>query len=304
MKLILANNQSEQFRTFYAATAAQSAVPFDYDAYENMLFLFDTDASPAVQVQSVDTGRALGEYDGVYLNGYLSTYELAVTMATCCQALDVPFVNHELADAPSLSKLSAHAKLARAGVRTPRTIAGAKSALVRAAGQLESMKFPAVLKRADADRGIDNFKVQNAAEALELLQPHDARSLWILQEFVPNDGFYLVSFYGQKPVFSIFRSLGLRPDGNEQKAHMYKPKGGANARQLQISEVPAVVVDAAQRAIDAMNRQIGSVDCLYDPASDKAYVLEVNYNPQLVTIETFKEVRIQAFLDGIQKIRA
>jgi D-alanine-D-alanine ligase-like ATP-grasp enzyme len=51
-----------------------------------------------------------------------------------------------------------------------------------------------------------------------------------------------------------------------------------------------------------MNRQIGSVDCIYDEASDKTYVLEVNYNPQLVTIETFKEVRVQAFLDNLKDI--
>jgi glutathione synthase/RimK-type ligase-like ATP-grasp enzyme len=302
MKLILANNQSERFRMFYSEIAQRSAVPFDYDAYENLLFIFDTEAQSAVQVQSVGTGRSLDEYDGVYLNGYLSTYELAGTTATCCLALGVQFVNRELIDAPSLSKLSAHAKLAKAGVRTPRTVAGSKNALTKAKEKSLGLRFPAVLKRADADRGIDNFKVQSMAEVLELLRPHEPRSLWILQEFVPNDGFYLVTFYDQRPEFSIYRSLEARPDGNEQKAHMYKPKGGSNAHYLPIAEVPAAVSDMAQRAIDAMNRQIGSVDCLYEPSSDRAYVLEVNYNPQLVTIETLKDLRIEAFLKGIQKI--
>lgn len=302
MKLILANNQSQRFRAFYDELRAKSPEPFDYAGYEMLLFDFDTDAQPAITVTQLTTGQSLTDYDGVYLNGYLATYELAATTAICCQALNVPFVNHELADAPSLSKLSSYAKLTRAGVRLPRTLAGAKAALMAAQKQVNGLRFPLVLKRADADRGIDNFKVSSPADVTELLAPHKSNSLWILQEYVQNDGFYLVSFYDQKPVFSIFRSLQQRPDNNERKAHMYKPKGGANAKLLDISEVPGVIIDTCQRAMDAMNRQIGSVDCLYDPSSQKVHVLEVNYNPQLVTIETFREIRVQSFLDGITKI--
>jgi D-alanine-D-alanine ligase-like ATP-grasp enzyme len=51
-----------------------------------------------------------------------------------------------------------------------------------------------------------------------------------------------------------------------------------------------------------MNRQIASVDCLYDEATGEVFVLEVNYNPQLVTVETFKDVRIKAFLDNLNSI--
>jgi len=302
MKLVLANNQSKRFTDFYAGLKGRGTEPIDYAGYDSLLFLFDTDASQPIVVRSLATGRNLRDYDGVYLNGYLNTYELAATMATCCDALAVPFVNQELKNAPSLSKLTAYAKLAVAGVRVPRTLAGAKAALVRAEVQAQELTFPLILKRADADRGIDNFKVSSWSEVQELLEPHEPRSLWILQEFVENDGFYLVSFYDQKPVFSIFRSLEERPDRDAQKAHMFKPKGGANARLLDLPDVPKVIVETCQKAIDAMNRQIGSVDCLYDPKTEKVHVLEVNYNPQLVTIETFKDTRVQAFLEGISKI--
>lgn len=303
MKLVLANNQSSKFVEFYRDLKAASGDAFEYASYEELLFAFDPDAGERkIEVHHLGTGKELREYDGVYLNGYLSTYELAATMATCCQALNMPFVNRELADAPSLSKLTSYAKLARADVRMPKTVAGTKRALLAADSYIDRLTFPLVLKRADADRGIDNYKVADRGEIAELLQNHETRSLWILQEFVPNDGFYLVSFYDQQPVFSIFRSLGERPDHNERKAHMFKPKGGANAALVPLPDVPAAVMDVSQRAINAMNRQIGSVDVLYDPASDRAFVLEVNYNPQLATIETFKEPRIQAFIEGINKI--
>lgn len=304
MKLILANNQSEKFREFFASLKAQSDTPFEYSSYDGLLFMFDSFADEAVRVRDMHLQKNLDEFDGVYINGYLSTYELAATVATCLDALNIGYANQELHDAPSLSKLSMYAKLAAAKVTIPKTFAGAKTALLLAETDMQAagLTFPLVLKRADADRGIDNFKVQNFAEIAELLGGHDARSIWILQEYVDNDGYYLVSYYDSKPNFSIFRSLQTRPDGNEQKAHMYKPKGGTNASLVPLDEVPSEVEKQCSDAIRVAHRQVGSVDCIYDQAKNRAYVLEVNYNPQLVTIETFKDVRVQAFLDYLPKL--
>lgn len=301
MKLILANRQTDQFRDFYKDIGARSAEQFDYSPYEQLLFIFDTTSDQPVEVHNLQTEHLLNKYSGVYINGYLDTYELAATVAICCEAWNIPFVNKELANPPSLSKLTAYAKLASSRVSLPKTYAGAKAAIVQSGKYLPNNFFPAVLKRADADRGIDNYVVQSFTEALKLLEAHDDRSIWLLQEFVPNNGFYLVSFYDQKPIFSIFRSLEQRPDQNQQKAHMYKPKGGSNATLLEVSEVPEAIVSTCTAAIKTMNRQIGSVDCIYDQADDRVYVLEVNYNPQIVTIETFKEVRVQAFLDYVNQ---
>ncbi len=303
MKLVLANNQTEKFVAFYQELRQQSPTPFDYSAYSDLLFVFDADASRPITVLNLATSKSLHDYDGIYINGYLHTYELAATIAVCADALGIAYANREMSQAPSLSKLSMYAKLTAAGVRIPRSLAGARKALTAASDEVDSFGYPAVLKRADADRGIDNFKVASAADVMDILQGQDERSLWILQEFVPNDGFYLVSYYDSKPVFSIFRTLEERTDGDERKAHMYKPRGGANARLLELSELPPVLLEACQRAMDAMNRQIGSVDCIYDSTHDRVFVLEVNYNPQLVTIETFKDVRVRAFLDNLENIK-
>jgi glutathione synthase/RimK-type ligase-like ATP-grasp enzyme len=300
MKLILANRQTEQFRNFYADLQSKSAEAFDYSPYQTLLFVFDTQSDMPIRVRNLAEDRELTDYAGVYINGYLDTYELAATVAISCDALGVPFVNKELQDPPSLSKLTSYAKLAKNGVSIPKTFAGAKAALTAGREFIPDDLFPAILKRADADRGIDNFKVASYDDAMEMIKDHDERSLWILQEFVPNDGFYLVSFYAGKPVFSIFRSLEERPDHNEHKAHMFKPKGGANARLIPLEEVAPEIIETTANAVRVMNRQIGSVDCIFVPETRRVYVLEVNYNPQLVTIETFKDVRVQAFLDNLQ----
>jgi hypothetical protein len=304
MKLILANNHTQVFKDFYEDLASKSDTPFDYSSYDSLLFCFDMLSDKAISVQCLSTGKQLEDYDGVYINGYLDTYELAASVAIACNALGIGYVNRELDSPPSLSKLSMYAKLAAAKVPIPKTYAGTKNAIMLA---LESnnqlIDYPAILKRADADRGIDNFKVASPDQVKELLNDKSNRSLWVLQDYIDNQGFYLVSFYNSTASFSIYRSLEARPDGNSQKAHMYKPKGGANAQLVELDQLPARVMEACQKSVIAMNRQIASVDCLYSKTDNKAYVLEVNYNPQLVTIETYKDVRIAAFLDNIDNIK-
>lgn len=303
LKLILANNQTERFVNFYEELKTQSSVPFDYSGYNDLLFVFDTEASQTIDVYNIASQKKLTDYDGVYINGYLPAYEYAATVAICCTALGVGFQNREMADAPSLSKLSAYAKLAANGVSIPKTIAGSKAALLQAESLGLSAGFPAILKRADADRGIDNYKVKDYEEVKQLLNDHNESSIWVLQEFVPNDGYYLLTYYNGVPEYAIFRTLEKRPDGNEQKAHMYKPKGGVNASLIDISEVNTTIVDECTRAITVINRQIGSVDCIYDADKGRAYILEVNYNPQFVTIETFKEARTEAFLNNLKHLQ-
>jgi glutathione synthase/RimK-type ligase-like ATP-grasp enzyme len=302
MKLILANNQTDRFAAYYRQLQAESNIPFDYSGYNTLLFMFDPDTAQPLTAVDVVTGKRLQDYDGVYINGYLQAYEVAVTVATTCDALGIGYVNRELHQAPSLSKLSMYAKLIGAGVRVPRTLAGSVTAVLVAEEVIDGWRYPAILKRADADRGIDNFKVENAAAVREILADRERTEIWLLQDFIDNDGFYLVSYYNATPVFSIFRSLGKRPDNNQRKAHMYKPKGGANASLIELTALPASLIDEANRAMEAMNRQIGSVDCIYDQKTGKTYILEVNYNPQLVTIETFQDVRRKALLDNLQYI--
>lgn len=296
MKLILANNQSQKFQDFYQGIKTDYAVDFDYTSYDSLLFTFDVDDSQPIRVVSTSTGTPLAQYDGIYINGYLNTYELAASVAICADALGIPYVNHELSNPASLSKLSMYAKLTAAGVRLPRTVAGAAKALLTGV----EFEFPAVLKRADADRGIDNFMVHDYNEVQAILSMHNPLSIWVLQKFIPNDGFYLVSFYHEEPKFCIFRSLEARSDGDATKAHMFKPKGGSNASLIDIGEVAPAVMEVSSKALLAMNRQIGSVDSLVG-SDGVAYVLEVNYNPQLVTIETFKTVRIDAFVAALKK---
>ena len=301
MKLVLANNQSDRFVNFHNEIQSDKKI-YDYSGYDELLFTFDNSAANPASFLNTATGTYSYEYDGVYINGYLNTPDVALTVATVLASNDVAFVNKELMNGLSLSKLSASAKLIVGGVSMPKTYGGFKKAILVSLDEEIKLSYPAILKRADADRGIDNFKVKSADEVREILAEVDDSTIWLLQNFIPNNGFYLVSFYYGEPKYSIFRTLEERDDGNERKSHMYKPFGGANATLININEAPESLIDVSKQAVEVMDRQFASVDSIYDEKSKKTYILEVNYNPQMVTIETFKEVRRQAFSEAMNKL--
>lgn len=299
MKLVLANNQSKEFVEFHAEIQGKKKL-YDYSGYSSLGFYFEEGVSDMI---NTDTWRHVRDYNGVYINGYLSTPEIAATVATVLDHNGIEYVNKEMGNVLSLSKLSSYAKLAKAGVTLPRTYAGAARALLAIiAKDLIKLEGRYVLKRADADRGIDNYIFDTLAEVKERLLVQPERSIWLLQEFIPNDGFYLASFYHDELKFGIFRSMHERADGRKDRAHMFKPKGGRNATLLKPRELPRAVAEESFKAVQAMNRQIASVDSIYNPTTNRAYILEVNYNPQLVTITTFKEARQRAFLEGIEAL--
>lgn len=302
MKLILGNNQSERFVEFYVNLQRKADFEFDYIGYESLLFTFDVTADCPVLIKNLVHDRDVTCYDAVYINNYVNTLELASATAIVVERLGIAYANHEFSKPPSLSKLTEYARLAAAGVKIPKTIAGTKTALLHRHTKELLTNFPYVMKRADADRGVDNFMVDSYETMVRLLEDHQPRSLWVVQRFVPNDGYFRVAYNGGKANYAIFRSLQRRPDGNELKAHMYRPKGGANAELIPLDQVPDSVKKLSDAAVQAMDRQFAGVDCLYSAATDEAHIVEVNYNPQIVTIESYADIRQQAFLDGLRGI--
>lgn len=300
MKLILANNQSDQFTSFHREVQADAPF-YEYAGYASLLFYFD---DKTCTFTNLDSGKRAEDYDGVYLNGYMRTPEIAFTAATILARHSVPFVNSELKDAPSLTKLSSYAKLAAAGVSLPKTYAGTAGSIMRAAEMniLPDVSYPCILKRADADRGIDNFILHDRPAVFDKLQQGSEESIWLVQEFIPNDGYFVATYYHDELEFGVYRAHMERTDNDESKRHMFKPKGGANATFLAPNEVPGEVVKESHAAARAMKREIASVDVVLDKNSGRAYVLEVNYNPQLVTVSVFRDERISSFLKGIKSI--
>lgn len=303
MILILGNNQSERFSKFYQDLQQKADFSFDYTGYESLLFTFTNNRSEPVSARNLAQGRLIADYEAVYINNYINTIELASATAIVAERLRVPYANREFSKPPSFSKLTEYARLAASDVIIPETIAGSKTAIMHPSTAELLNEYPYILKRADADRGVDNFMVSSYKMIMELLADKAPRSLWVVQKFIPNDGYFRIAYNGGEASYAIFRSLQQRPDGNELKAHMYRPKGGINADLVPLENVPEPVMRLSNQAVLSMDRQFAGVDCLYSAVTDEACIVEVNYNPQLVTIESFSDIRQQAFLNGLKQIK-
>ncbi len=299
IKLVLSNNQTEKFTQFHRDLQADEKL-YEYTGYASLLFIFQ---KGSVDFITLHNGYHARDYKAAYLTSYLHSLELASAAALVLDANAVRYVDRQLENAVSASKLTEYARLAVAGVTIPFTYAGTARALLEGLEKgLLAVSFPLILKRADADRGMDNYKIASEARLQEVLRTHSARSLWVVQEFIPNDGFYRLTFYQGTLSSVVFRAAHERPDHNDEKTHLNKPKGGVNAFLVEEASLPEALIDEARHSCQAMKREFAGVDALLDTATGTPYILEVNYNPQLVTINTFEEERRRDFLEAMKRL--
>ncbi len=299
MKLLLSINHTPPFTAFHENLQRTEKV-YEYASYKHLLFVFKPGSVDFINMRN---GLHAADYEAAYLTGYLENTELASATATVLDSIGVRYADSQLADALSTSKLTEYARLAAAGIPIPLTYAGRARILAEAVqkGMVE-LSLPLIIKRADADRGIDNYCVATTHRLLEILEKAAPKTVWIVQEYIPNDGFYRLSFYGKTFASAIFRSVHVRKDGNTEKTHLNKPKGGVNATLQTEEALPAGLITVSRQACQVMKREFAGVDALVHAQTGKPYILEVNYNPQLTTVQAFSMQRADAFLTAMKDL--
>lgn len=301
MKLILSDGQSVKFKNYFKALSQEHSFEFDYSGYKEILFSYiEDETSIKAEAYLFGTGKNLSDYSGVYFKSYELRPDIANSLAQILDKNHIKYIDNEVGRAISSSKLSMYTKLAVANLRIPNTYAGHTKALRKAlVDGIIIFKNKKVLKRADADRGIDNYLVNNSEEVLDILDSKPP-SIWLLQDHVENDGYYRIMIYGQEAKLAIYRKLMPRPDKNKMKSHMYRPKGGENAELVKVGDLDEKLLQLSLKAAETMNRQIAGVDVLISKKNNKAYLMEVNYNPELVNLSTFNKERESALVEYLR----
>lgn len=299
MKLVLSSSQSSKFTDFHSQIQSDEKV-YEYSGYKKLLFII---SDSGVDFVTLNNGLHARDYEAVYLTSYLKNLEPALAAATVLNFLNIRYADKQLQFGVSTTKLTEYTKLAASGVSVPNTYAGYGSTLIHShANGLIDIKYPAILKRADADRGVDNYKVSSPERAIEILESYDKDYIWVLQQFIPNNGFYRLSYYSGRLSGVVFRSSHERGDGNIEKAHLNKPSGGANAIDVEPSSLPLDLIKEVQLAYRVMRREFAGVDALIDSETGRSYILEVNYNPQLVTLKSSRDIRAEDFLQAMRDL--
>lgn len=217
----------------------------------------------------------------VYFKAHSLYPEHAGAIAKYLQYKHVPFIDRELGHFVSRSKLSEMFILATNGIPVPETrIFSGKRNLPKYNELSATFGKVFVVKDVASDRGKNNYLVQDELSYSEAMSRLKGISTIMFQRYIENDGFLRVLMMGSDIVQVVERRSSEHKD--PLKSHLNKPRGGVNATEMHPEDYSADIISLAQKASIAMQRSVVGVDLIQDKNTKKWYVLEVNYNPEVV----------------------
>jgi len=250
------------------------------------------------QVRLFPNNELIDDFDLVYFKSYYRYSEIAVSVVEYLQHKSIPFMCQELESYISFSKLSQYAKLARAGLRIPKTLFIAKKHLGISFDLLvTTLGSPFVLKAIDGKGGDLNFLIDSQQKFDQSLEQSQGAEL-IAQAFVANQGDMRILILGNQIKLVIYRQR------QDDSTHLNNTSQGAAAAELDISELSEEVREMALKAASVMKREIAGVDIMLEDGTSLPYILEINASPQVASgALTDRKVELyhQFFLDKLEK---
>lgn len=252
---------------------------FDIRSYNDLVFSFEPSG---LKVFEAIKQKDIATYDLVYFKSHKNDQIRAVAAAKYLQSRNVKFIDKELVGFLSHDKLTQYVQLALFGLAVPSTIVGSNEYILKNANSLaKDWQWPLVIKDISADRGKRNYIVQNLKELKRQIQKAKDGQVYLLQRYVPNDGYLRVFVFGNSPSVAVRRTPYSHR--SPMKNHLNNPHGSVNAKLEPPAQLGSLVRDMATRSAKAMNRQIAGVDLIQDKTNNSWYILEVNNGPQLRT---------------------
>jgi glutathione synthase/RimK-type ligase-like ATP-grasp enzyme len=256
---------------------------------DDLLFAINPDE---VEILDTATKRALTEYDVVYFRHCGNANASALAVARFCSIKRIPFVDREMLHPGSLSKLTQYMNLHEAGVPFPKSII-ARGALLEPEYAKRGFSFPLILKAAGGTRGQDNYLVQNAQQLHNILSS-SPDTVYVLQQYMPNDGDYRVLVMGDEVKLVIQRKAA-------GTSHLNNTSQGGQASLVLPETLPQEVRTMAIRAAQFYAEDIAGVDIVCSQLDSRYYCLEVNRAPQIEHASFTKE-KAAALVDYLVRI--
>ncbi len=276
--VIITARFDDDTKSFFELITKQAKSEVITERYRNLRYEIDQNSKPNI---TLPNGRDVADAKVVYFKSHGFLPEHAASIAQYLKYKHIPFVDREIGDFVSRSKLSELFILATNGIPVPQTIVitGHKDIPTYAALQA-SLGDKFVVKDIHSNRGKNNFIVIDKASYDEAwVRLADAKTV-LAQRYIENGGFVRVLLMGDHVIQVIKRSS--TPHKDPLKAHLNKPHGGVNAVELSATEYDTEVIELARKAALATRRSIVGVDLIQDKTNDKWYVLEANNNPEVV----------------------
>lgn len=276
--IIITARFDDDTKAFFDLIAKQADSEVITERYRNLRFEIDENSKPSI---TLPDGRDVADAKVVYFKSHGFLPEHAAAIAQYLKYKHVPFVDREVGDFVSRSKISELFILATNAIPVPQTLVITGRLDIPSYKKLQQAlgdKF--VVKDIYSNRGKNNFVVIDQASYDEAwLRLAEAKTV-LAQSYIENDGFLRVLLMGGRVVQVIKRKATTHKD--PLRAHLNKPHGSANAIELPVEECGSEVIELARKAGLATRRSIVGVDLIQDKTNDKWYVLEANNNPEVV----------------------
>lgn len=248
------------------------------ECYKSLRFEINENCEPKILLRD---GRDIANAKIVYFKSHNLYPEHASAVVKYLQYKHTPFIDKELDGVVSHSKLSELFILATNGLSVPKTKIFTGHKNVPSYDELKLILGDTfVIKDALSDRGKNNFLVNSVSSYDRVMRRLTDTKVFIIQQFIENDGFLRVLIMGEEIVQMVKRYTAVHSD--PLKSHLNKPHGGANAYELTTDEYSSDVVVLARKAALAMRRNVVGIDLIQDITTKKWYVLEANNNPEVV----------------------
>ncbi|MEO6761352.1 MAG: RimK/LysX family protein [Candidatus Saccharimonadales bacterium] len=255
-----------------------SKVDLRYGLYGHLMFYMDGLNTSVVNLD--DSESDLASYRLVYFKTHNLYIDRSAAVAEYLNFRGRRFFDKEVGNYTSTSKLTEYMKLNCSGIAVPASVCASNNYLRDNFDKLvELLGTPFVMKEVRSNLGKNNYLISTKSDFEKILSSALKTDLYMVQAYVPNDGFFRLDVFGQRVGLAVWRSRHVHKDA--LKAHLNKPKGGVNARIVEVKDVPEEAIELAIESADCMGRQVAGVDLVQDKNTKKWYVLEVNYAPEL-----------------------
>jgi glutathione synthase/RimK-type ligase-like ATP-grasp enzyme len=278
--VLVLDRSPELTKQFFAKVQKHNQLNLDYEAagYKDLLFFLN--APETKIINTADQHSDISHYAFTYFKSHTKYSEFARAVAEYLQFKGRPFVDRELTDYVSETKLTESMKLASYRLPIPPTISAATNTLSSRYTEIaDLLGVPFVLKEIASDRAKNNYLISSEAKFKQILGSAPAEHVYLAQRYIEHDALVRLYVAGNKAKLAIeCRNKGS--DKQKLRSHLHQFNGAGRTRTF----IPdKFLADTAVQAARCLDRQIAGVDMVKDKTDEKWYILEVNSAPQLRT---------------------
>lgn len=229
-------------------------------------------SNETVNLYDARNEQPIEHYSKIYFRYWGAQEGHAIAAARICHIKGIPFLDSETLQVGSKNKITQYVNLHEAGVDFPRTLVASNENLLKYYAD-HGFSFPLIMKAKGGTRGQTNYLVHDEAHMKQIIGTHP-EEVFVMQEFIPNDGDYRVIVCGAEVALVIRRKA-------QGDSHLNNTSQGGSAEIVPNDELPTRVLQDCIRASQFYGREFTGVDIVHSKQDGKYYCFEVNRAPQI-----------------------